>query len=551
MTQYHSFSRALVDFIFANDAHRSTGDLSPRPNRTKWRSGKALPGIAALFLTLSNGLLARGQEAAPPDDRQEIRVLRERIAGLESQVNELKALMARFVQMPEANRVALIGNAANHRALCASTASPNIPPTKSANPEETRIQASPTAVAKTEPPQQIAGLSIPRVPNKEVTPGGLVPDGNSPQVAMARGSQAEQTVGDHPERSPEHTMQIPGGGPELKIRGFLDFNFGLGSVANPLIYPLTIPPQPVHNSFQFGEFDLFMTSQLSDTVGFLSEVVFGSDASNFWGIDIERAQLTYKPNDYFQISGGRFHTAIGYYNTAFHHGTWFQTATGRPFMDFFEDSGGILPVHSVGITATGLMPGTGKLNLHWIAEVGNGVSSLYIGQPIVNQPVQNFLADRNRKAFNFAGYVKPDWVNGLQVGGSYYNDEIAPAGTSNVEQNIESAYAVYVTPDWEFLNEFVVERNRYEGQTRTFDTPLGYTQLSRRFGKYRPYVRFQYVKVPGGDPLYATVGKYVGPSVGLRMDFTNYVALKVQYNRVNTLDPRPKNGLDSQVSFTF
>ncbi len=86
-----------------------------------------------------------------------------------------------------------------------------------------------------------------------------------------------------------------------------------------------------------------------------------------WGLDIERLQVTYKPSPYFEISGGRYHTSVGYYNTTFHHGTWFQTATGRPFMYFFEDSGGVLPIHGVGVTTTGLVPGTGRLSLHWIA----------------------------------------------------------------------------------------------------------------------------------------------------------------------------------------
>jgi len=38
--------------------------------------------------------------------------------------------------------------------------------------------------------------------------------------------------------------------------------------------------------------------------------------------------------------GRRYHTAIGYYNTAYHHSTWFQTTTGRPFLFEFEDKGG-------------------------------------------------------------------------------------------------------------------------------------------------------------------------------------------------------------------
>jgi hypothetical protein len=348
-----------------------------------------------------------------------------------------------------------------------------------------------------------------------------------------------------------HDMSLPGG-PKLNIRGFLDFNFDVGSAANPLIYPLTVPPPTaVHDTFQFGEFDLFMSSRLSNTISFLSEVVLGSDASNFWGLDVERAQLSYKPSDYFQISGGRMHTAIGFYNTTYHHGTWFQTASGRPYMYFYEDSGGILPVHIVGIEAQGLIPHTGKWNAHWIAEVGNGESSLFIGQPIVAQPVQNFLADKDHKAYNIAGYIKPDWLSGLQVGANYYNDVRVPDGVPHVNNVIAGAYVVYITPTWEFLNELQVQRDHSFGSPITYSSPLGYTQVSRKFGKYRPYFRWQEVNVPVNDPLYGTVGRFEGPSFGLRMDFTGYAALKVQYNRIYTRDPLAKNGLDSQVSFTF
>jgi hypothetical protein len=48
---------------------------------------------------------------------------------------------------------------------------------------------------------------------------------------------------------------------------------------------------------------------------------------------------------------GRFHSAIGYSNTAYHHGTWLQTTTGRPLLFQFEDQGGILPIHNVRLTA--------------------------------------------------------------------------------------------------------------------------------------------------------------------------------------------------------
>ena len=117
---------------------------------------------------------------------------------------------------------------------------------------------------------------------------------NSP-AAQAQSTEARS------DGMPGHTMELPGGGPSLNIRGFFDFNFGAGSVANPLIFPVEYngcmvcgnPPTPPHAGFQAGEFDLFMTSRLSDNLSFLAEMVFGADTTNEFSIDIERYQLTY------------------------------------------------------------------------------------------------------------------------------------------------------------------------------------------------------------------------------------------------------------------
>jgi hypothetical protein len=341
----------------------------------------------------------------------------------------------------------------------------------------------------------------------------------------------------------DHMIQMPAGGPVLKIRGFADFDLGFGQDSNSLIFPLGAP---THTTFQFGEFDLFLSSKLSKSINFVSEIIYGSDHTNVWGLDIERLQVTYKPSQYFEISGGRYHTSVGYYNTTFHHGTWFQTATGRPFMYFFEDSGGVLPVHGIGVTATGLVPDTGGLRLHWIAEISNGRSS-----DANAQPVQNFLSDKNHKAFNLAAYVKPEWVPGLQVGGSFYHDRMVPAGLPDVDQSIGSFYVVYTNSNWESLNEIVLLDNHALGAAKTFHSPLSYSQLSRKFGKFRPYYRFQYVNVAAGDPINIFTGRYESHSAGLRMDFTDYVALKIQYNRLYQRVVAPQNGLDLQMAFTF
>jgi hypothetical protein len=153
-------------------------------------------------------------------------------------------------------------------------------------------------------------------------------------------------------------------------------------------------------SFTLGELDLFITSHMSEKFKFLTELVFEVHKDNEFEEDLERVLLEYSYNDYLQLAAGRFHTDIGYYNTAYHHTTWFQTTTNRPFLFQFEDEGGILPIHNVGVSASGQIP-SGKLGLHYVAEVANGRAS---SSPSA-QPVQNRVDENNHKAVNLAVFV--------------------------------------------------------------------------------------------------------------------------------------------------
>jgi hypothetical protein len=170
-----------------------------------------------------------------------------------------------------------------------------------------------------------------------------------------------------------------------------------------------------------GQLDLFMTAALGESFGIVSEVVFEADDANTFAVDVERLLLQYSPSTYFSIAVGRFHTAIGYYNAAYHHGNWFQTTTGRPIIFRFEDEGGILPVHGVGVTAHGHIP-SGRLGLRYVAEVSNGRAS----RSPSAEAVQNVQDENGRKAVNLAMLARPDWLPGLQGGFSIYLDERWP-----------------------------------------------------------------------------------------------------------------------------
>ncbi len=423
------------------------------------------------------------------------------------------------------------------------------------------VSAMPAAEASTQIPSPSAMPPVAMASSLEAAgpvPSPVAPTGE-PAMAMAAGNPTAQSM-DAPDPH-DHMLNMPGGGPTLKIRGFYDFNYGVGSIANPLIYPVSDdacgtcgnPSTPAHTGFQSGEFDLFLSSKLSNHVSFVGEIVMGPDNTNVFGLDIERYQLTYKANRYFSVSAGRFHTSIGYYNTAYHHGNWFSTAEGRPIMYLFEDSGGILPVHMVGLTLSGEVPHTEGLGLHWTAELGNGNSS----NPFASNSVQNFYSDRNYKATNLAFYAKPEFLPGVQLGGSWYHDGLNPTQAENplsvaeIRQSIESAYIVYFSSNWEFMNEGVMLSNHLTGSFAPYRSPMAYSQIARKFGIYKPYFRYQYVRDNVNDPINILKGTYYGPSVGMRVDLFEYAAVKLQFNHLYQSSQLAGNGLDAQLAFTF
>jgi hypothetical protein len=323
--------------------------------------------------------------------------------------------------------------------------------------------------------------------------------------------------------------------PNLKIRGFGDVDYHWADRG------------PDKNAFRLGQLDLFLTSQLAEDLSVLDENVIEADEDNHFGFEIERLMLQWTPRDYFNVAVGRYHTAIGYYNNAYHHGTWLQTAVGRPGIFNFEDDGGILAIHNVGVSISGAVP-SGRLGLHYVAEVGNG-RNYNPGQ----EPVQNISDNNDFKAINLAIFARPDRFPGLQVGGSAYFDRVNIELLPTVDQTVVSAYAVYVSPAFEWLNEGVLLHDA--SSLGTFDTYGFYTQIARQFGNFRPYARYQVLDADPADPVLDSSGSPAFNqtfTLGLRYNFSEFAAFKLQGDHtLSADDDNPRNEMTLQVSFTF
>jgi hypothetical protein len=339
--------------------------------------------------------------------------------------------------------------------------------------------------------------------------------------------------GEHEHSTPSIVREAEEHYPSLQIRGFGDVDFSASDQKGSV------------SGFNLGQFVLHLASPLSRKVTYFGEVSFTAQPSAY-DVQVERTIIRYDYNDFFKISFGKYHTPIGYWNTAFHHGAWLQTTISRPQMVQF--GGTFIPVHFVGLLAEGNIP-SGGLGLGYNVGVGNGRSS------ILSKSGDNGDINDNR-AWVATVFARPARFYGLQFGGSVYRDKLTPNPGQNFDETIASAHLVWTKEHPEFLSEFANVHHRDVLTGRTFNSQAFYIQLAYRFpwqqNKWKPYYRFEYIHKPESDPLYSVVSDLVGSTVGVRYDITNYAAFKGEYrsSRVGVGEPR-SDAAFFQTAFTF
>ena len=302
------------------------------------------------------------------------------------------------------------------------------------------------------------------------------------------------------------------------------------------------------NGFSLGQFDLFGRSQLSDRLSVLTEATLTALPRNTFNARLERLLLTYSPNDHIIASAGRYHTSIGYYNTAYHHGSWFQTAIGRPLVFAIDGDIGLLPSHTLGVSATGDIP-SGPLGLRYVAELGSGRA----GQSSAAATSQPALADNNTPSVNLGLITLPERWDGLQMGVTLYRDRLTLQDTSKapIDEIIGGAHALYKTDEVELLGEWLAMRHRTRGDSAANVSRGWYAQASRRIGAVRPYLRYDHVDVPRSNQVFGFLGLRRGPTAGIRYDFDSLAAFKLQASHLTQTTRATLKRVDAQVSFMF
>ena len=331
----------------------------------------------------------------------------------------------------------------------------------------------------------------------------------------------------------EITSSIISGDPEFNFMGFGDLNYISRDGNN-------------EDGFTIGQVVAHMSASLSDSFSIFGEFS-GTGKDSGYSFEVERLIAKYEFSDLFKLSGGRYHTPIGYWNSAYHHGSWLHTSVSRPEMVKFGSK--LVPIHFVGILMEGTLP-RNRFGLSYSAGFGNGRHE--------NVARSGDAGDINSdKAWMVQVQSAPDRFFGLKLGLGFYNDEITPDDRPDIKENTVSAYVAWAKESPEVIIEYMHSTHeQLLDSSVSGDVDAWYAHFAYRLkGKrrdWKPYIRFEKTEVDDTDPLLFDQGLDFDASIlGLRWDFNPYAALKAEYRNEEFDNNGRENNFRLQLSFVL
>jgi hypothetical protein len=346
----------------------------------------------------------------------------------------------------------------------------------------------------------------------------------------ARVSALEEQVASMPGQSDAHGGHFLGAG--LPLHGFISVGAS-ESTGN--------DPQRLRG-FELDNIDLYLTPGIGQRVRGLVEMNFEVDHSGQVTTDLERLQLGYNFSGDNTLWLGRFHVPFGYWNTAHHHGAELQTSINRPRLIDFEDKGGILPAHAVGLWYIGKLPaGSNEIGYNaWLAN-GGRIQTTSDNSNVLdfNQFTDN---DQHKMAGFSAAWMTNGDFDGLQVGVHAYVDRVQTYAPDNV--TVLSQTDVHMTGAFVYYGGESLEVN---GEYYHFDddttlaagaaqpgnhlSDAGFLQVAYTFGKYTPFVRGESASLDSRDAYFSSMSSgvpYTREAVGVKYQLNPKASLKLE-----------------------
>jgi hypothetical protein len=312
-----------------------------------------------------------------------------------------------------------------------------------------------------------------------------------------------------------------------------------------------------NGTFALGAIDLYASELITDNIEVLMEVAFEAGI-----VDVERIQIGYIFNDALKVRAGRVHNILGYWNVNFHHGKQIQTTIDRPFFIKFEDEGGLIPVHLVGLWTSGRYA-AGPVILGYDVMLGNGSKIVNIGGPDVTELNPNNESDDNRnKAISFRLQVSPRFMNALKLMVSGSVSKVAGFDSNDlllleVDQNILNFSVVYDQQGepFELLSEVYWVQNEDKltnlgkNKNTLYYVQVGYTLMDL----ITPYFRYEQSTIEEDDP-YMIALSAVDTKIalaGIRYELSTGTALKAEFRKIRADGVENYSEYAVQWSFAF
>lgn len=296
--------------------------------------------------------------------------------------------------------------------------------------------------------------------------------------------------------------------------------------------------------FAIGQVVGHISASVADRLNVFGELSATAHDSNYT-VEVERVIARYDFNNDFSISAGRYHTPIGYWNTAYHHGAWLQTTVGRPEVVRFGSP--LVPIHFVGLLFEGDIPASDHA-VGYSFGVGNGRHS--------NIARAGDAGDINsNRAWTATLKWKPSSVNGIDTGISVYSDHVDPAGGVEVDEKIYSLHFALERETPEVIVEFIhadhdATSGLASGGMNAYYAQVAYRLKGRR--EIKPYVRVENTEIDDSDPLLSPANPdYKAAIAGVRYDFASSAALKFEYRSDETGNLGRDHSIRAQLSFVL
>jgi hypothetical protein len=341
--------------------------------------------------------------------------------------------------------------------------------------------------------------------------------------------------------SSQQELKIAGARTRYALNLFGDVLFGAASRSEGDLRK----PNP---AFAVGVFDLLFTANLENNFSMVAEysATYEPGAPRS---ELERLHMRWKPSKYFFFEAGRFHTDLGYWNVAYHHGKHLQLTTERPRT--IRLHGGLLPVHMLGANAGVSLPvGPGTINL--IGSVGAGREKQTTAGHNLHGSAFTGVNTVHAK-LDFSGFIHRDLHFG--VSGVYARIPAEPAFTrpglpdQSIDERVGNAYIALPSLPIHFISEaYVIEHSlnssaRPENVGSRWRTIGAFALLGYNIGRFTPYVRAEYINSQVGaymfNPFYFPEPKSIAgfpvsldvkeAIIGTRIDVSDWSSLKLEY----------------------